>query len=173
MKEALALIEKIIEEHRTIMTRFQTLERVANDAEAIAGFERAKDAFMPGRHEQGQGLKQLQDTLEIVDKGLREHFRREETMLLEAFEKHGDKDLVSALNSLLFEHDDLRNRLAHSKKHGAELAGGRLSRHFWEASAHDMRAHISHTRELLKTHTSSEQQLMHKLRDRLRAEIAG
>lgn len=172
MKEALALIEKIIEEHRTIMTRFQTLERVANDAEAIAGFEQAKDAFMPGRYEQGQGLKQLQDALEIVDKGLREHFKREETMLLAAFEEHGDKDLVSALNSLLFEHDDLRNRLAHAKKHGVELAEGGLSRHLWEASAHDMRAHISHTKKLQETHAASEQRLLHKLRDRLRAGIA-
>lgn len=170
MEEALALIEKIIEEHKVIMQRAQTLERVANDAEAMIGFEKAKDAFMPGRLEQKLGLQELQESLEIIDKGLREHFKREETGLLAAFERHGNKELASALHSLLLEHKDLRDRLARSKKHVAELVGGGLSRHLWEASAHDMRAHISHTRKLLEAHALIEEELLHKLRDQLREE---
>ena len=170
MEEALALIEKIIEEHKIIMQRVQTLERVASDAEAVIGFEKARDAFMPGRFEQELGLQELQESLETIDKGLRGHFKREETGLLTAFERHGNKELASALHSLLLEHEDLRDRLAHSKKHVAELIGGGLSRHLWEASAHDMRAHISHTRKLLEAHALIEEELLHKLRDQLREE---
>ena len=173
MEEALALIEKIIEEHKIIMQRVQTLERVANDAEAMIGFEKARDAFMPGRFEQKLGLQELQESLETIDKGLREHFKREETGLLTAFERHGNKEMASALHSLLLEHEDLKDRLAHSKKNVAELIGGGLSRHLWEASAHDMRAHISHTRKLLEAHAEIEQELLHKLRARLRKENKG
>ncbi len=167
MEETLALIEKIVEEHKSIMQGVQTLEQAASDAEAIVGLEKAKETFMPGRLEQEQGLKKLQASLEAIDQGLRAHFDREETGLMGVFEKHGNKELASALRSLLLEHEDLRNRLAHSKKHVAELVSGGLSRHLWEASAHDMRAHISHTRKLLEAHAEIEQELFHKLRTEL------
>ena len=71
MKEALAIIERIIQQHKVIIRGVHSLERVANDAEAMMGFDKAKDAFMPGRFEQKQGLQQLQDLMGIVDKGLR------------------------------------------------------------------------------------------------------
>ena len=167
MEEALVLIEKVIEEHKSIMQGVQTLEQAASDAEAIVDLEKAKETFMPGRFEQEKGLQKLQESLEAIDRGLRAHFDREETGLMDVFEKHGNKELASALRSLLLEHEDLRNRLAHSKKHIAELVSGGLSRHLWEASAHDMRAHISHTRKLLEAHAEIEQELFHKLRTEL------
>jgi len=167
MEEALVLIEKVIEEHKSIMQGVQTLEQAASDAEAIVDLEKAKEAFMPGRFEQEKGLRKLQESLETIDRGLRAHFDREETGLTDVFEKHGNKELASALRSLLLEHEDLRNRLAHSRKHIAELVSGGLSRHLWEASAHDMRAHISHTRKLLEAHAEIEQELFHKLRTEL------
>jgi iron-sulfur cluster repair protein YtfE (RIC family) len=167
MEETLALIEKIVGEHKSIMQGVRSLEQAASDAEAIVGLEKAKETFMPGRLEQEQGLKKLQASLEAIDQGLRAHFNREETGLMNVFEKHGNKELASALRSLLLEHEDLRNRLAHAKKHVAELVSGGLSRHLWEASAHDMRAHISHTRKLLEAHAEIEQELFHRLRTEL------
>lgn len=167
MEEVLAIIERIIQEHKVLIRGVHNLERGVNDAEAMAGFEKAKDAFMPGRFEQKQGLQQLQDLMRIVDTGLRNHFRFEETALIAAFEKHGDKELASALQSLLLEHKDIRNRLGHSKRHISELVSGNMTHHLWEASAHDMRAHMSHTRKLIEAHTSIEQELLHKLKRRL------
>lgn len=164
MEKALALLGKIIEEHKSIMRGVQGLEQAASDAEAIVAMEEAKETFMPGRFEQEKGLKKLQASLEVIDRGLRAHFSREETGLMDVFEKHGNKELASAFRSLLLEHEDLRNRLAHARKHVAELMGGGLSRHLWEASAHDMRAHISHTRKLLEAHAEIEQELFHRLR---------
>ena len=46
MHEAIALIDKIIAEHKTIYQRLENLENVANDAEAIAGLEKANDFFI-------------------------------------------------------------------------------------------------------------------------------
>ena len=170
MEEALAVIEKIIEEHKVIKQRFQTAEQVANDASALLELEETKEDFMPGRFNQRQGLQKLAESLEVIDKGLQEHFDREETALLAAFEKHGAKELASALHSLLLEHEDLRNRLTQSKEHVAELTSGGLSRNVWEASAYDMRAYISHTRKLLEAHAEIEQELLHKLRNQLQRE---
>ncbi len=75
--------------------------------------------------------------------------------------------MASALQSLLLEHRDIRNRLDHSKRHVSELVSGNMTRHLWEASAHDMRAHMSHTRKLIDAHISIEQELLHKLKRRL------
>lgn len=169
MEEALSVVERIIEEHKVIKQNFQTLERVANDASALLELEETKEDFMPGRFNPRQGLQRLAESLEVIEKGLQAHFNREETALLAVFDKHGDEELASSLRSLLLEHEDLRNRFTHSKKHVAELVGGGLSRHLWEASAHDMRAYISHTRKLLEAHAEIEQELLNRLRSLLSA----
>lgn len=167
METDLAIIERVIAEHKTIQQNFHKLEQVANDAEAMTGFEEAKEAFMPGRLDQKKGLRELQDTLTTIEEGLQRHFHFEEVSLPTVVERHGDAELKSSLKSILLEHADLRNRLNHSKNHAAELAGGDMARHRWEAAAHDMRAYISHTRKLLETHAGIEQTLLHELRSRL------
>jgi iron-sulfur cluster repair protein YtfE (RIC family) len=168
MEDALAIIERIIAEHRTISQRFSNLERVANDAEAMMGFESAKEAFMPGRLNQKKGLSQLQETLNTIEAGLHMHFHFEELYLPPVIDQHGDEELKSSLRALFLEHVDLRGRLAHSKKHAAELVEGDMARHRWEANAHDMRTYISHTRKLMLAHAEIEQELLHDIKKRLK-----
>lgn len=168
MEDDLVIIERVIDEHKTIRQDFHNLEKVANDAEAMTGFEEAKEAFMPGRLNQKQGLSTLEGTLNTIEDGLQRHFHFEETSLPAVIERHGDEELKSSLRSILLEHVDLRGRLAHSKKHAAELVEGSMARHRWEASAHDMRAYISHTRKLLEAHAEIEQELLHNLQKRLK-----
>lgn len=168
MEDALATIERIIAEHKTIRQRFQKLEKVANDAEAMMGFEEAKEAFMPGRLNQKQGLSQLEDILNTIEDGLQRHFHLEEARLPPVVDQHGDEELKSSLRSIFLEHVDLRGRLAHSKKHAEELIEGGMARHRWEASAHDMRTYISHTRKLMEAHAEIEQELLHDLRKKLK-----
>jgi hypothetical protein len=167
METDLVIIERVIAEHKTIQQNFHKLEQVANDTEAMASFEEAKEAFMPGRLNQKKGLRELKDTLSTIEEGLHKHFHFEEISLPTIVDRHGDEELKSSLKSILLEHADLRNRLNHSKNHAAELADGDMARHRWEAAAHDMRAYISHTRKLLETHAGIEQALLHELRSRL------
>lgn len=167
MKKTLALIEQVIEEHKTILPRLQNMEQVANDAEALRSFEKAQESFMPGRFDQGRELNRLEKLVNLVDHGLQAHFDREETALMAAFNEQGDRELASAFHSLMLEHEGLRNRLTHTKNHVSQLISGQLSRHQWEATAHDMRAHISHTRRLLEAHAEVEQELLMSLRRRL------
>jgi hypothetical protein len=164
IKEALTLIEQVIEEHKTI---FQGLDQVINDAEALRSFEKAKEVFMPGRLDQKTGLDKLAEQVNMVDQGLRAHFDREETAVLAAFEEQGDRELASAFHSLILEHKDLRNRLTHTKNHVSKLTSGEVARSHWEATAHDMRAHISHTRKLLEAHAGVEQELLLSLHQKL------
>ncbi len=170
MKKALALIEQVIEEHKAILQRLRTLEQVANDAEALSSFEQARESFMPGRFEPKKELDRLSELVNLIDEGLQAHFDREETALLSAFEEQGDRELAAAFHSLLLEHTDLRDRLAHTKRHVAQLTDGGLSHHHWEATAHDMRAHISHTHTLLEAHAEVEQELLVSLRRKLLGE---
>ena len=165
--EILVLVDKIIEEHQLVFSRFKNLEGMLSDAEAISGIDEAKEAFMPGRLDREQGLPKLLESLEIIEQGIEAHFNREETALLAAFEKHGDKNLVFALEALLVQHEDLRSRLTDSKRHVTELIGGGLARQQWEASAHDMRAHITHTQQLFHGHAAGEQPLLMEIRKRL------
>jgi hemerythrin-like domain-containing protein len=169
MEEVIALIDRVIEEHQTIFQDFQTMDQVANDAEAVVLLDKAKDEFVPGRFESKQGLQELGRLLEKTEQGIQAHFKREEVALLHAFEKHGDRKLASALHSLLVEHKDLTERLAHSKQHVAKLTSGDLSRGVWEAAGYDMRAYLSHTRKLFETHAERERELLLTLR----AELTG
>lgn len=170
MEKALAIIEQIIEEHKVFLKNFEAIEQVANDKEALRDLEHFQGTFVPGRLDQKTVLDKLKEMIEMVSQGLGTHFEREEKALLAAFKESGDEELVAAFNVLLLEHKDLMYRLAHAAEHIARLAGGGLSRHQWEATAHDMRAHINQTRKLLAIHAGGEQELMLDLRRRLAGE---
>lgn len=170
MEDVVALINKLIEEHKYIRDEAQSLERMANDASMLTDLEDAKETFMPGRFDQKQSLQKMQELIATMSERLDGHFNREESSLLTAVDNHGERKLVTALNSLLLEHEDLRNRMAHAEAHIAELLSGGLARHQWEASAHDMRAHLSHTRKLLEAHATAENELFLELRRHLSGE---
>lgn len=144
-----------------------TLEQVANDASAITGLETAKGSFMPGRFDEKERLQKMQEQMETIAKGIQAHFENEETRLVAAFEKYGDKNLVSALHNLLLDHEVIRNRFAASRNQVSELINGDLSRQLWEANAHDVRAYITHTRRLLGTHAGFEHELLMALKKEL------
>jgi len=173
MREDVVLVDQLLEEHGSIAQEMQTLEKVGNDVDALAGLDAMKGDFMPGRLDQGQGLVRLEGLLDKISRGLEEHFRREETGLRAVFARHGDNELTAGLSSLLEEHEELRNRLAHARKQVAELIGGGLSRQLWEAGAHDMRAHLSRTRQLVEAHAEAEQRLFQRMKKHLAAGAMG
>ena len=168
MEEALALINQLIEEHKQILQEAQTTEQVANDVDTILQLDKAKEGFVPGRFsDQRQGLQTLQDSLEAIDSGLQAHFDREEKKLLAVFEQYGGETLASGLRFLILEHQELKDRIAESKREAAELAVEGLSREVREGKAWGIRVYISHTRKLIEAHAQSEQELFHKLRAEL------
>ncbi|MBI2329384.1 MAG: hemerythrin domain-containing protein [Chloroflexi bacterium] len=167
MEDAIALIDKIIEEHKTIFQRLRNFEQIANDAEALTGFDKAKELFVPGRLESKKGLVAFAEVLGTITEGMHSHFGREEGALMKVFREHGDKKLSSALHSLLLEHEDLKHRLASTKQDVATLQDGKLPNQIWQAHAHDMRAYITYTRKLFEAHAGLEQELFRSLRSDL------
>ncbi|MCJ7605028.1 MAG: hypothetical protein MUO19_03220 [Dehalococcoidales bacterium] len=167
MTDKISLIDQLIAEHKIIHQRTEDLENTANDANLLTDLKEAKETFVPGRLDQHKGLQKLESMLEDIAPWLDKHFKREETILLGAVEELGDRELISSLNSLLLEHADLRNRVAQSREHVTELKTGALARHRWDASANDMRGHLTHTRKLLEIHASMENDLFTELRRHL------
>ena len=168
MEETLALVNRIIKDHEQIIIGIQTSEEIANDVVAILELERPLESFVPGRlDDQRQSLRDLQQSLERVDKMLQEHFGREEKSLLSALEKRRNKTLASAFSSLLDEHKELTARLAKLKEDVAELVTEGLSRSLWEGKAYGMRAYIRHTQRLIEAHAETEQSLLQTVRKEL------
>ena len=168
MKEALELIDRIIEEHKQITQEGRTIQQVSSDYEAGLKLGKAKDGFIPGGLDgQKRYLQNLQGSLETISQELLAHFEREEKWLLAAFEKHGGQMLAAALRSLLLEHQELKKRITKSMDDVARLAAEGLSREVWEGQAWGIRTYISHTLKLVEAHAQSEHELLLKLRSAL------
>jgi hypothetical protein len=86
MADILAIIDKVIAEHKILLADFQTLEKVGNDAGALITMEKSKDVFKPGVLSPRDGLLKLKEMRDKVTAGLEAHFNREETALLDAFQ---------------------------------------------------------------------------------------
>ncbi len=170
MKETIALIDQILDEHNRIHRDLHRLERVSSDVDALTELESDKTkSYFVVRTADGreQGLQQWQEALEAIDEGLRAHFQREETLLAEAFQKHGNRELVLALDNVLHEHDELRDRVAKLRKDAADLVAGGLRVEVWEANGWGMRVNIDRIRALIESHAGSEQRLLNTLRTEL------
>ena len=168
MDETLKLLEELVAEHKVINEKTGSLEKAANDASLLSNLKEARDTFIPGDVSRSESLPALEEMLKAIHSWLEKHFDREETVLLPAVKKRGDEKLVAALDSLLFEHTDLRDRLSHSKKRVAELLSGKLPGNLQEAGISDMRTYLSHTRKLLATHASKENHFFTELRRHLK-----
>jgi hypothetical protein len=163
MTNILAIIDKIIEEHKIILADFQSLEKVVNDAGALLAMEMSREAFMPGRLSPREGLQKLDQMRDKVTTGLEAHFIREETALLEALQEYGHADLIAALKNLLNAHLEIRSELDILKDQVGELLPEKLSRSLWESKGYDIRARINQLHKTMAAHAADEQLLLHKV----------
>ncbi len=161
---AVKLIDQLIEEHKLIAEKTGGLEQAANDAVFLGELKEARESFVPGRLDQQESLQKLEGIVASIRPWLFKHFEREETVLLGMVEDLGEPRLLNSLNSLLLEHADLRSRMVQIGEHIDELKSGNLARYRWDASANDMRAHLTHTRNLLSAHNAMENDLFGELR---------
>jgi hemerythrin-like domain-containing protein len=168
MDETLQLIDQLIAEHKVISEKTRSLEKAANDASLLSNLKQAGDTFVRGDISQGEDLKKLEEMVNAINSWLDKHFSREETALLPAVKKYGDENLVNSLDSLLFEHSDLRDRMLHSRKRVDELLGSSLDQVRRDAAVRDLRVHLNHSRKLLETHAARENHFLTELRRHLK-----
>jgi hemerythrin-like domain-containing protein len=164
MDETIRLIDELIAEHKTVSEKTQSLEKAVNDIRLVSGLKEAGETFVRGGISQDEDLKNLAQIVNILASWLEKHFNREETILRPAVIKYGDSKFANSLDSLLFEHSDLRDRLLHSRMHIDELLGGSLDQVRRDASVRDLRVHLNHSRKLLETHAAQENHFLAELR---------
>ena len=167
METALELIDQLIAEHKSIAEKTKSVNE-ANDLTFISNLKKSKNHFVDGDGATTVDLKLLEKTLEEIGAQLGKHFSREETILLPAVQKNGNDKLVTALNTLLFEHSDLRDRLIHMRKRVDELKDWSLPQEIWYSRAGDLRTYISHTTKLIETHAARENHLFRELQHYLK-----
>ena len=168
--EALALIEKIIEEHRIILGGIHNLNERANDVAAMRGLGQAQETFTPGRlHDQKEALRNWKESLSFVDAGIQAHFNREETALVAAIAEYGSEELASALRHWLAEHAELRERLAKMRIDVDELIAAESYHVVWQGKAWGIRVYMTHTGKLFDVHARGEQKMLVKLRNLLQS----
>jgi hemerythrin-like domain-containing protein len=166
MDDTLQLINQLIAEHKKISRRTESIEKAANDTSLMSDLKAAGDTAASGVS--SGNLPELRKMLEVIDAWLEKHFKREETILLPAVEKQGNEKFVTALNSILFEHSELRDRMSRSRRRIAELLIGGIDPELWNAGVRDMQLQINHSYKLLRTHAEKENHFLTELRRHLR-----
>jgi len=168
MAEVTTITKQIIDEHTQIAPQIKDAQNAINDLEAELQLKSVKEDVAPGRlDDQKQYMHRLKETLDNIDSGLQTHFEREETALLKSFEEHGNRKVSTALQALLSEHQEIRNRFAKSKADVSELINQDMSREVWEGKAWGMRIYVNHTLNMLKAHAQSEYDLFMSIKDEL------
>jgi iron-sulfur cluster repair protein YtfE (RIC family) len=171
MDDTPQLIDQLIAEHSVIGEKALSLEKAANDAGLLSGLKRAGETFVRGDVSGRDDLKKLEVMVNEITDRLDKHFTREEKVLRPAVKSYGDEKLVLSLDSLLFEHTDLRDRLLHSRKRVDELLGAGLEGSRRDAALRDFRIHLNHSRKLLETHAARENHFLAEFRRHLKKAV--
>jgi hypothetical protein len=164
MQDIVAIIDKIIEEHKILLAQAVQLESITNDASAMMAMAKSKEVFVPGRYNQINTLNIFENLRIKTQEGLFAHFNREETSLLDAILEFGNQNFINSLKKLLAEHNNFKVNLESLKNETDELINGELSRAMWETKAYDLRAHISEMHRMLHQHAQNEQNLLNDIR---------
>ncbi len=109
MKDYLAIIKRVIEEHQTIREHVKLVGDSISDREALATLEKASTDWIPGR---GKALSERQNrllrTISSLEEGLKHHF---------AFEEKALPPLLGELlmQALILEHREIMKELVEAK----------------------------------------------------------
>ena len=172
MSEAVRLVDNLIDEHEQIGAEFESLENVSGDVEAVARLagDRVKGDFVPrALDDQGQGLRRWIQQLESLQKGLREHFRREETALADAFKEVGTPELVKGLDDLLSEHAALIRHIEKLRQDAEAVASGGTRIEVWEGKGWGMKYNIEQLRNEIEAHAKRENELFRQLKSQVKS----
>ena len=168
MSEAIELVEQIINEHTLISGGVRNVEKAVNDVKIMAAFGETGDKTASSRLDQSEELQKLRDGLQELLSRVRDHFNREETILLTVFREHGDEKIMQTFQSLLTDHEQLRNQLSYCKLHLGKMTDTELSHERRSKASRDLQEEIDKTRSMLERHAGREQMLFNVLLDELK-----
>jgi hemerythrin len=107
--DKLAIVREVMDEHQTIRGHIKLLEDSISDEEALTALENIRSDWIPGRLEDmPEKQKRLQQTLTLVQQGLKRHYAFEEEYLRPLF-----GDLI--MEALVLEHRALSKEIGRAR----------------------------------------------------------
>ena len=170
MSQARRIVDEVRTEHDKISTDFEELNQLSRsiEAEAMRNTKGAQETLVPRALDgQYKSLRTWKARLDALAASLQEHFRREETVLMDAFEQSRNEELIHGLKELLKEHQSLLNELDGCRKMAEDLASGNSRIVVWEGSGWGMRHNIERLQRHVMEHTAREHDLFERLESQM------
>lgn len=121
MPDALAVITRVISEHHAIMEHVKLAGDTVNDIEALLTLHRTQSGWSQSS---AQALikkqNQLQQTIGLLDQGLKNHFVFEETVLLPLFGELLAEAILHEHHEIFKQIESAKTTLANIKMEGLE-----------------------------------------------------
>jgi len=167
MKDKLAIVNRIIEWHQTIRGHIKLVGDSVTDQEALAALEKERADFIPGRLEVlSKKQEKLQQTLNFVEEGLKNHFTFEEDVL---------PPLLGGLlaQALLVEHQEIKNEIAKAKLIAASTKLEGLSREELLFEESHIQQVVDCLCQLVNEHAAREEAILEMLQRALEPKANG
>ena len=158
MLDKLAIIKRVIDEHQIIKGHVKLVGDSISDQEALLSLQKASADWIPGRLEVlTEKHNKLQQTMSLLDEGLKNHF---------AFEGKTLPPLLGELlmKALLLEHKEINDEINRVKSvvAGTKLEGS--SREELLSREADIQQMINSICELVEEHAAREETILEMLR---------
>ena len=158
MKDYLAIIQRVIEEHQAIRGHIKLVGDSISDREALARLLKASDDWVPGRPESPtEMLKNTQQALSALEEGLKNHF---------FFEGEALPPLLGELlmQALILEHGEIMKEIIEVKSVAAETKLEGLNREELLVKATNLQQKVSSTCFLIEEHATREEVILDMLK---------
>ena len=154
MLDSLAIIKRIIDEHQIIRGYVKLVGDSITDQEALKYLEQARADWIPGRPGiLSEKQKNLQQTLNALDEGLKNHF---------AFEEKALPPLLgeSLMRALILDHQEILLKIDEAKPIVSDTKLAGLNRDELIAKESRIQQMVNNIGQLVEEHTTREETIL-------------
>ncbi len=158
MKDYLAIIRRVIEEHQAIRGHIKLVGDSISDRDALARLQKAGDDWVPGRPESPTEMqKNTQQALSALEEGLKNHF---------FFEGEALPPLLGELlmQALVLEHGEIMKEIIETKSVATEAKLEGLNREELLVQATNLQQKVNSTSFLMEEHATKEEAILDMLK---------
>ena len=154
MLDKLAIVNRVIEEHQTIRGHIKLVGDSVSDEEALKSLEGARADWIPGRLETvSEKQRRLQQTLNALDEGLKNHFAFEEKALPPLLGEMLMRALILEHRGIKSQIEEVKNMLANTRLEG--LSQGELL-----SKKSEVKQAIDRILHLVEEHAAKEEAIL-------------
>ena len=157
MEDYRAMFNKIREEHLALRGNIRLVGDSVSDQEALNALRKARAEWIPGRPEiLAEKQKRLQQTLSLLEEGLRNHFTVEEKVLPPLF-----GELL--MRAIILRHEEISRGIDEAKSVAAGMKLEGLSREELLSKESHMQGVIDTISRLVEEHANEEEIILEML----------